>query len=307
MPAPTFYPSIFVIPLGQDYKFSILGLKRLIHKLSRVEDLLSLVFPNETCIFTGRNEVLAKVIFLHLFVILFTGGGVPDQVHPPGTRYTPPGTRYTPPDQVHPPGTRYTPPRDQVHPPLGPGTSPPGPGTPPRTRYTPPDQVHPPPGTRYTPPDQVHPPRPGTPPSRDQVHPPRTRYPPQTRYTPQDQVHPPGTRYTPPGPGIPPPPGPGTPPGTRYTPPGTRYPPGPGTPPSPPGCKLRNTVNDRPVRILLECILVNEIKRSLVSFLILQKEYLMNIFVTMKHYRSTQKKSTGIIKGQKEARQKIVM
>ena len=82
---------------------------------------------------TGRNEVLAKVIFLHLFVILFTGGGVPDQVHPPGTRYTP---------------------RDQVHP-LGPGT-------PPGTRYTPPGPGTPP--TRYTPQDQVHPPGPGTPP-----------------------------------------------------------------------------------------------------------------------------------------------
>ena len=29
-----------------------------------------------TGLFTGRNEVLAKVIFLHLSVILFTGGGV---------------------------------------------------------------------------------------------------------------------------------------------------------------------------------------------------------------------------------------
>ena len=28
-------------------------------------------------IFTGRNEVVAKVIFLHLFVILFTGGCLP--------------------------------------------------------------------------------------------------------------------------------------------------------------------------------------------------------------------------------------
>ena len=66
------------------------------------------------------NEVWGKVIFLHLCVILFTGG-VPGQV-PPG-RYTPragtrPG-RYTPWQvhphrQVHPPG-RYTPPR-QVHP-----------------------------------------------------------------------------------------------------------------------------------------------------------------------------------------------
>ena len=26
-------------------------------------------------IFTGRNDVVDKVIFLHLFVILFTGGG----------------------------------------------------------------------------------------------------------------------------------------------------------------------------------------------------------------------------------------
>ena len=43
-------------------------------------------------IITGRNEVVAKVIFLHLFVILFTGGmhaGIPpppDQAPPiPGT------------------------------------------------------------------------------------------------------------------------------------------------------------------------------------------------------------------------------
>ena len=32
----------------------------------------------DTCfIFTGRNEVVAKVIFLHLSVILFTGGRLP--------------------------------------------------------------------------------------------------------------------------------------------------------------------------------------------------------------------------------------
>ena len=29
---------------------------------------------NQPAIITGRNEVVAKVIFLHLFVILFTGG-----------------------------------------------------------------------------------------------------------------------------------------------------------------------------------------------------------------------------------------
>ena len=65
-------------------------------------------------IITGRNEVLAKVIFLHLSVILFTGGCT-RQVHPP------PGPgRYTPPQQTPPPGPgRYTPPRDQAGTPPG--------------------------------------------------------------------------------------------------------------------------------------------------------------------------------------------
>ena len=110
------------------------------------------------CVLTARkrNEVWGKVIFLHLSVILFTGGGstwagtsslsryipqgryipwagTPPTGTPPG-RYTP--WACTPPRQVHPPG--------QVHP----------------HRYTP-GQVHPPAGT---PPGQVHPPR--------QVHPP---------------------------------------------------------------------------------------------------------------------------------------
>ena len=69
------------------------------------------------------NEVWGKVIFLHLFVILFTGGYLtpPWEQTPPGTRYTPleqtpPRTRYTPPDQVHPPRTRYTPPRTRYTP-----------------------------------------------------------------------------------------------------------------------------------------------------------------------------------------------
>ena len=99
-------------------------------------------------------------------------------------------------------------------------------------------QVPPPPGTR-----QVHPP--GT----RQVHPPGPgRYTPPGpgRYTPlPDQVHPPRPgRYTPPGPG-------------RYTP-RTRYtPPGPGRYTPPQSSRLQNTVNDRPVRILLECILIS--------------------------------------------------
>ena len=93
-----------------------------------------------TCFITARNEVGAR-LFLQASVILSTGGGVPDQVHPQDQVHPP--TRYTPRDQVHPrpgtpPRTRYTPPGLGT-PPMGPGTPPslPGPGTPPGTRYTP--------------------------------------------------------------------------------------------------------------------------------------------------------------------------
>ena len=66
-------------------------------------------------------------IFTPVCHSVHSGGGVPDQVHPPrpGTPL-PPGTRYTPP----PPGPG-SPPWDQVHP------SPPGPGTPPPRLQTP--------------------------------------------------------------------------------------------------------------------------------------------------------------------------
>ena len=71
---------------------------------------------------TGRNEVVAKVIFLHLSVIHSVHRGGSASVHagippppgpgrPPRTRQTPPGTRQTPPGPGrHPPGTRQTPP-----------------------------------------------------------------------------------------------------------------------------------------------------------------------------------------------------
>ena len=107
------------------------------------------------------NEVWGKVIFLHLFVILFIGGyasvhaGIPlppgpgtpqDQAplqdHAPPWDHAPPGTMHTPPDQAPPrPGT-----------PLGPCTppgpcAPPGPGTPrtshPQDQSPPQDQAPP--------------------------------------------------------------------------------------------------------------------------------------------------------------------
>ena len=48
-------------------------------------------------IFTARNEVGARLCFLHVSVILFTGGGLPQCMlgyHPP--EQTPPGTTYPP-------------------------------------------------------------------------------------------------------------------------------------------------------------------------------------------------------------------
>ena len=55
---------------------------------------------------TGRNEVVAKVMLLHLFVILFTGGvhaGIP----PPPKEQTPPRSRHLsgadPPPRADPP------------------------------------------------------------------------------------------------------------------------------------------------------------------------------------------------------------
>ena len=91
-------------------------------------------------------------------------------------------------------------------------------------------------GTKENPPDQADPP--GT-----------KENPPGTRQTPRDQGEPPQDQGDPPGPGRPP---------RQGEPPSS---PGPGRHPpwqgeSPPGRRLQHTVNERPVRILLECILV---------------------------------------------------
>ena len=85
------------------------------------------------------------------------------------------------------------------------------------------------------PPDQADPP--GT-----RQTPPRSRRPPRTRQTPLDQADPPT------------PLGAGDSPRDQADPPRSRRPPGAGNPP--PGSRLQHTVNERPVRILLECILV---------------------------------------------------
>ena len=94
----------------------------------------------------------------------------------------------------------------------------------------------PPPGTRQTPPqDQADPPRPGRHPRTRQTLPDQADTPPDQADHPPDQADSPPDQTDPP-------------PRTRQTPP----PP----PPTPPGRRLQHTVNERPVRILLECILV---------------------------------------------------
>ena len=138
-------------------------------------------------IITGRNEVVAKVIFLHLSVIhsVHRGGVCLSACwDPPGSRHTPAGSR-------HPPG-----------PDIPPGPQPPW--TTPQSRLSPP-------------PD--HPP--------EQTPPPWSRHPPQSRHPPWSR-HPP--EQTPPSP-------------PKQTP--------------PPQSRHQHTVYERPVRILLECILVD--------------------------------------------------
>ena len=62
---------------------------------------------------TGRNEVVAKVMFLHVSVILYTGGvsGEPPQDHGDTTpRQGEPPAGRTPPQPGRPPGTKENPP-----------------------------------------------------------------------------------------------------------------------------------------------------------------------------------------------------
>ena len=102
-------------------------------------------------------------------------------------------------------------------------------------------------GYHHTPPEQT-PPR-ETPPPRNshplEQTPPRADTPPGSRHTPRSR-HPP--EQTPPGVDTP----------LEQTPPPEQTPPQADTPPeqTPPRSMLRHTVNERPVRILLECILV---------------------------------------------------
>ena len=91
--------------------------------------------------FTGRNEVVAKVMFLQVSVIHSVHRGVCLSAcwdTTPRTRQTPPRTRQTSPDQADPPRPGRPPSPDQAD-------HPPGPGRPPRTRQTPQTRQTPPP------------------------------------------------------------------------------------------------------------------------------------------------------------------
>ena len=89
----------------------------------------------ENSIFTGRNEVLAKVMFLHVSVILLTGGGTWPGTPPPG--------RHPPSRQAPPPPGRHPPPLPgRHHPPLQAGRHPPPPGYGQRSAGTHPTGMH---------------------------------------------------------------------------------------------------------------------------------------------------------------------
>ena len=60
-------------------------------------------------IFTGRNEVVAKIMFLLVSVILFTGG-VSSRENPP-SKEAPPGRETSLGRENHPPGRERRPPR----------------------------------------------------------------------------------------------------------------------------------------------------------------------------------------------------
>ena len=129
-------------------------------------------FPN---VITGRNEVVAKVMFLHVSVILLTGRVYReppwDQAdttthHPPPWQGEPP----PPTRQTLPPAGRT--PLDQADTTTPPSReNPPRPGRPPLAGRTPPaGRNPPPPGTKEKPPrDQANPPRDqaDTPPEED--------------------------------------------------------------------------------------------------------------------------------------------
>ena len=72
----------------------------------------------EVSLVTSRNKVVAKVMFLHVSVILLTGGSLENPPPPgPGT-HTPPRPRRTPPGPVTPPSrTKENPPRPRRTPP----------------------------------------------------------------------------------------------------------------------------------------------------------------------------------------------
>ena len=86
-----------------------------IESINSFEILTTILFAGD--IFTGRNEVVAKVLFLHVCVILFTGGVSPGRPPRDLAGRTPPPdlAGRTPPDLAGRPPTRDLagrPPRD---------------------------------------------------------------------------------------------------------------------------------------------------------------------------------------------------
>ena len=107
-------------------------------------------------IITGKNEVLAKVIFSHLSVILFTGGGLARR--PPCWKENPPSWMENPPGWMEspPPAGRRTPSAGwRTHPPPTGRRTPPAGWRPPQLEGEPPRLEGEPPGWKETPPREA--------------------------------------------------------------------------------------------------------------------------------------------------------
>ena len=163
--------SLFSISVSTELKkFSTRNYLSVIYYLANLHVVPQSNFPvihrvGNFDIFTGRNVVVAKVIFLHLFVILFTGGCLPQCM-----------LGYHPPEQTPPPLRADTP-----------GADTPRADTP-QSRHSP--GADKPPWSRHPPPSR-HPPRADTPRAAD----------PPEQQTPQSR-HPLGTDTPPPPPGA---------------------------------------------------------------------------------------------------------
>ena len=109
----SFHPVFLIYPSYLPHEHYLTSLRCALFVVNRSISPYVLCFLFTSCtFFTGRNEVVAKVIFLHLSVI-HSVHRAPQNRHPPRSRHTPPGADTSPPSRPpHTPLGLSTPPRE---------------------------------------------------------------------------------------------------------------------------------------------------------------------------------------------------